>query len=151
MDCAMCNLNEDGEDEWYCPVCFNRDSNEDDMDCSTSDDSEDDEGIDEDEMRLLLETLTDNTALKAFLMLSGKRSIHAKEMNTLRIEYGQYYTLLPILKKYPEEFRKYMRMSIETFDYILKAVAPRLEKNWNQLHKWPIRAEERLVVTIRLV
>ncbi|KAJ8684328.1 hypothetical protein QAD02_020120 [Eretmocerus hayati] len=104
------DFDEDGED-----------SNESDEDSEDSNDS--DEDLDEDEMRVLLDLLLDNTALKAFL-LCRKRSLHAKEMNMLRLKYGQYHTLFLILRRHPEEFRMYMRMSIDTFDYILEAVAP---------------------------
>ncbi|KAJ8669246.1 hypothetical protein QAD02_000505 [Eretmocerus hayati] len=92
----------------------------------------------------------DNTAVKAYLLLCN-RSVQTKEMNKLRQNFGQYFSLFPILRRDPEEFKKYMRMSIETFDYILEGVTPLLRKNWNQLHTRAIGAEERLVVTLRFL
>ncbi|KAL7295054.1 hypothetical protein TKK_0011652 [Trichogramma kaykai] len=40
-------------------------------------------------------------------------------------------------------------MTLTTFDYILSKIEGRLQKNWCNLHPYPILPEERLVLTIR--
>lgn len=71
------------------------------------------------------------------------------EINQQRRMYGEYHTLWPVLRKNPDKFFEYMRMPVDTFDYILKSITDKLDKNWCNLHVQPIKAEERLVITIR--
>jgi hypothetical protein len=49
------------------------------------------------------------------------------------------------------KFFEYLRISIHTFDYILRKVRDSFEKQTNKQTNWwrPIGAEERLVVAIR--
>ncbi|XP_028982504.1 putative nuclease HARBI1 [Diachasma alloeum] len=44
-----------------------------------------------------------------------------------------------------------MRMTVQTFDYVLSNIGPSLVKNWCNLHSQPIMPEERLVLTIRFL
>lgn len=71
------------------------------------------------------------------------------EINQQRKMYGEYHTLMPVIRKHPGKFFEYMRMTIECFDYILHNITDQLDRNWCNLHVQPIKAEERLVVTIR--
>lgn len=52
------------------------------------------------------------------------------------------------LRKYPEKFFDYYRMSINSFDELLQKVRESISKNYTQLRN-PITPEERLTVTIR--
>ncbi|CAI6373732.1 unnamed protein product [Macrosiphum euphorbiae] len=49
---------------------------------------------------------------------------------------------------YPEEFMKYYRMSITSFDELISLVGPKLSKQHTGL-RVPISPEERLTVTLR--
>lgn len=78
------------------------------------------------------------------------RSVHVHEISKSRSCSGQYHTLFPILRTDEKEFKKYMRMSSNTFDYILSRIKDKLSKSWCNLHK-PIYEEEQLVITLRLL
>lgn len=73
------------------------------------------------------------------------------EINRQRGIHGEYHTLMPFLRKHPDKFYEYLRMPIECFGYILNNIKDRIERAWCNLHKQPIRPEEKLVVTIRFV
>lgn len=79
------------------------------------------------------------------LRLKRKREgIHP--INRKRAEYGEYHHPFKEIKNHPERFFQYMRMTMDTFSYILQKVEDRLNKTWCNLHKQPILPEERLVV-----
>ena len=61
---------------------------------------------------------------------------------------GEYHTLYPDLREYPEKFFRRYRMSIQQFDYLLQLLWPHLEK-LNNKFRASINAEQRLVVTLR--
>ena len=61
---------------------------------------------------------------------------------------GEYHTLYPDLREYPEKFFRWYRMSMEQFDYLLQLIRPRIEK-LNNNFRASINAEQRLVVTLR--
>jgi len=62
---------------------------------------------------------------------------------------GKFLTLYNDLRKYPEKFFDYYRMSINSFDELLKIVREPLSKSYTQFRN-PIIPEERLTVTLRL-
>ncbi|KAL7297028.1 hypothetical protein TKK_0009457 [Trichogramma kaykai] len=64
---------------------------------------------------------------------------------------GEYENTFLIFKKKPKKFRRYARMSLQTFNYILEKLKPTLLKNWNNLHKNPIYAEQRLAITLKFL
>ncbi|GFO07823.1 protein antagonist of like heterochromatin protein 1 [Plakobranchus ocellatus] len=88
--------------------------------------------------------------LSKFLLASNTRRIGVHEINQGRRENGEYHHLFHQLKRHPEQFHSYMRMSVDTFDYILKTVESKLMKSWNNWHE-PILPEERLVVTLKFI
>lgn len=79
-----------------------------------------------------------------------RRTVSVHDVNKSRSTDGEYHHLFHQLKAYPDRFHSYTRMSLNTFDYILKKVESKLSKAWCNLHN-PILPEERLVVTLRQV
>ena len=76
-----------------------------------------------------------------------KEGVHP--INRKRREYGEYHHLFIELKKDNQKFFEYMRMTQDTFYYILNKIEHRLAKTWNNWHRQPILQEERLVITLR--
>uniref|UniRef100_A0A0A9XA24 Putative E3 ubiquitin-protein ligase HUL4 n=1 Tax=Lygus hesperus TaxID=30085 RepID=A0A0A9XA24_LYGHE len=69
-----------------------------------------------------------STATKWFLMsgLFSNRRFKVHPLNQMREQLGECHHLFPQLRKDEGRFRKYMRMTMETFDYILSKVKPQL-------------------------
>lgn len=83
-----------------------------------------------------------------FKMWCKKREgVH--EINRDRPVFGEYHHLFPQLKGDKSRFRSYIRMQIETFNYILENIEESLTKNWGNWHQRPILPEERLVICLR--
>ena len=82
-------------------------------------------------------------------ILRKTRSMNSYELNSSRSINGEYSTLFPLLKNYPNKFKEYMRMSVPTFEYVLSKISFLLAKNWCNLHVQPIMSEERLVLSLR--
>ena len=61
---------------------------------------------------------------------------------------GEYFTLYPELREYPEKFLRWFRMSTEQFDFLLQELTPSLQKQ-NNNYRASVCPEERLVVTLR--
>ncbi|XP_050064926.1 uncharacterized protein LOC126553856, partial [Aphis gossypii] len=61
---------------------------------------------------------------------------------------GQFQVTFMTLRSYPEEFIKYYRMSIRSFDELLSLVSQKFSKQHTGL-RMPIPPEERLTVTMR--
>lgn len=76
-----------------------------------------------------------------------KRKFCAHPLNTRRYMFGEFHHLYKQLRQHPAKFMEYMRMKIETFDYILSYI--KIEKTWRNCHSRPILSEERLMITIR--
>ncbi|CAH2003195.1 unnamed protein product [Acanthoscelides obtectus] len=91
----------------------------------------------------------DLIALESISTKVRRKRVGIHSINRERITYGEYHHLFPSLKKDDKRFFQYMRMSQDTFNYILEKVGNRLTKNWCNLHKQPILPEERLVITLR--
>lgn len=92
--------------------------------------------------------LLEDNLLPISLSQSKKRRYGVHPVNRYRNEYGEFHHLYKQLKKYPERFFQYMRMSVETFDLLLQKVERNIEKLTTNFGK-PISSEERLVVTVR--
>ena len=93
--------------------------------------------------------LLENSTIKLDFLVDHMREFQVHEIYKDREVFGEYHHLYPLLRKYEDKFREYLRMSISTFDYILSAIDPFLTKNWCHLHKQPIKGAEQLVVTLR--
>lgn len=84
-----------------------------------------------------------------FVKKKGRR-FWVHPLNKARKKCGEFYTKFGRLRQHEDVFYEYFRMSIAQFDYLLKLVTPRIEKqitNWRE----PIPAIERLVVTLRFL
>ncbi|CAB0039067.1 unnamed protein product, partial [Trichogramma brassicae] len=64
---------------------------------------------------------------------------------------GEYRNLFPSIKRDPQKFLQYMRMSVEEFHYIVHVLYKALQKDWCNLHNKPILPEEEIVITIRFL
>lgn len=80
------------------------------------------------------------------VFFAKKEGIH--EINKNR-EKGEFHSLYHELRKHPEKFFNYSRMSIETFDYILLKIQCKLEKRWTNFITNPIVPCEKLIITLR--
>jgi hypothetical protein len=77
-----------------------------------------------------------------------KRQFCVHPLTTQRLLKGQFHKLYENLRSHPDKFFKYYRMSISSFDELLKLVGPSIiyeDTNW----RTAIAPEERLSVTIR--
>lgn len=81
-------------------------------------------------------------------LLKSKRKYGVHPINRYRKAYGEFHHLYKQLRKYPERFFQYLRMSINTFDLLLNKIKTSIGKKTTNFGK-PISTEERLVVTIR--
>ena len=90
--------------------------------------------------------LLDSSLLLRSVKKTRAHNVHP--LNRERRQFGEYHHLFCELKKDPTRFHEYTRMSLDTFQYILQKIEPRLLKNWCNLHD-PILPEERLVITLR--
>lgn len=70
-------------------------------------------------------------------------------INKERSVFGEYHHLFPQLKSDPERFKKYVRMDLPTFNYLLSKTTDSLTKKWCNLHSQRILPEEKLVLTLR--
>ncbi|KAF0772889.1 protein ANTAGONIST OF LIKE HETEROCHROMATIN PROTEIN 1-like [Aphis craccivora] len=77
-----------------------------------------------------------------------KRRHWVHPLNLKRPENGQFQVTFMTLRSYPEEFFKYYRMSITSFDELISLIGPKLSKQQTGL-RVPISPEERLTVTLR--
>ncbi|CAI6362415.1 unnamed protein product [Macrosiphum euphorbiae] len=94
--------------------------------------------------RLLV--LLDNPILRKKLLEKKRVGVHP--IDRRRKIYGEFHHLFFDLKKSPTRFFEYLRMSIETYDFILTKICHRIRKKTTNFKK-PISPAERLYVTIR--
>nr|CAH7734524.1 unnamed protein product [Callosobruchus chinensis] len=82
---------------------------------------------------------------------SSNRRFSAHPINQKRQYLGEYHHLFQELKKrHSDRFYAYMRMSLDTFQYIYNNIETKIARcNYNNYHTNPILAEENLVVTLR--
>ena len=75
------------------------------------------------------ELLLSSSAVKWYIgSLRSKRKYSTHPINTNRYEFGEFHHLYNDLRKYPQKFFEYMRMNIETFDYILSKISDKIKK-----------------------
>jgi hypothetical protein len=78
----------------------------------------------------------------------GKRKIWVKRLFQRRQSKGSYSSLLRELRdEDPYSFRAYLRMDIDTFDYLLDLLTPHI--SGSERYRKPIPAREILAVTLR--
>lgn len=92
--------------------------------------------------------LLENSRLPRLLFKRKKRRKAVHEVNKMRYVYGEFHQLYPQLRQDSARFFEFLRMSIETFDYILTKIKDRLRKKITNF-KSPVSPEEKLYVTIR--
>ena len=81
-------------------------------------------------------------------MQKEKRKVWVKRMFQRRQSKGSYSSLLRELRdEDPHSFRAYLRMDIDTFDYLLHLLIPHI--SGCERYRKPISAHERLAVTLR--
>jgi len=78
----------------------------------------------------------------------AKRRYWVYLLSTDREKKGQFTTFLENIRQYPDKFFEYYRMSISSFDELLKTLQPHITKNITEFRN-PISAEERLTITLR--
>jgi len=78
----------------------------------------------------------------------AKRKYWVHPLNTNREKIGQFTTFFENIRQYPDKFFEYYRMSISSFDELLKTLRPHITKNTTEFRN-PISAEERLAITLR--
>lgn len=93
-----------------------------------------------------LSLILDNPFLRKKLLKKKRVAVHP--INRRRKIYGEYHHLYNDLRKSPERFFEYLRMSVETYDFILCKISHRIKKKTTNFKK-PISPAERLYVTIR--
>ena len=93
-----------------------------------------------------LSILLDNPILRNSFLKKKRVGIHP--INRRRLIYGEYHHLYTDLRKSPDKFFDYLRMSVNTYDFILSKINHRIRKKISNFKK-PISPAERLYVTIR--
>lgn len=68
-----------------------------------------------------------------------------------RMTHSMFITLYPNLRQHKEKFFNYFRMSIESFDELLNIAKDDLSPCENYVIRDTVTAEEKLVITLRLV
>lgn len=72
--------------------------------------------------------LASSAVTYCILKRAGKyRRFSAHPINTRRYMLGEFHHLYKQLREHPAKFMEYMRMRIETFDYILSHISDRFE------------------------
>ncbi|XP_060856108.1 uncharacterized protein LOC132933852 [Metopolophium dirhodum] len=85
---------------------------------------------------------------KAKKQKSYNRRHWVHPINLKRPQEGQFQVNFMSLRAHPEEFTKYYRMSITTFDELISFVRPYLTRQVTNMRS-PISEEERLAITLR--
>lgn len=91
------------------------------------------------------------TACVCALVLRRKKKYRKYWVHPLisaRLVNGQFYKLFENLKKYPNKFFNYFRMSESSFENLLALVGPRITYQDTRL-RLAVGPEERLAVTLR--
>lgn len=77
-----------------------------------------------------------------------KRKYWVHPMNSSREELGQFDDFYKNIRRYPEKFFEYFRMSVISFDELLRRIRPHITKQKTTFRN-PISAEQRLTITLR--
>lgn len=78
----------------------------------------------------------------------SEREFWIHPFNLVREPSNRFFTFYGDIRKYPDKFFEYYRMSISSFDELLENLRPHITKKITKFRR-PICAEERLTVTIR--
>ncbi|XP_055708647.1 uncharacterized protein LOC129804905 [Phlebotomus papatasi] len=78
---------------------------------------------------------------------SRRRRYHVHPILQDRDEFGFWNRFVPELKKYPQKFKLFTRMSIKQFDFLSKKIRSRIAKS--ESHRVPIPPDARLMITLR--
>lgn len=96
----------------------------------------------------------DELMLIAFLLALDKKGIKRRywvhPLNTQRLTESQFYVKRAKLRAYPEEFFKYYRMSMKSFDELLNSIRDKIKKQ-NTHMRLCLDTEEKLTITLRYV
>lgn len=95
--------------------------------------------------------LLESSSLKIWYLSKkrGGRRYCVHEINKSRYPRGEFHHLFSELRNDPQKFHSYFRMSLLTFDYILKKISDKLMKKWTNFNLQPISPTERLAITLR--
>lgn len=90
-------------------------------------------------------------ATKFYLLSNASnRRFSSHPINQRRQSLGEFHHLYNEVKRDSDKFHEYLRMSPDTFNYILNVLQLNLKpRAYENFHANPITAEEMLVVTIR--
>ncbi|XP_022177724.1 protein ALP1-like [Myzus persicae] len=80
--------------------------------------------------------------------IKSERRYWVHPLNVEREKTGHFKDFFKNIRRYPQKFFEYYRMSISSFDELLEILRPRITKN-TTLFRNPICAEERLTITLR--
>lgn len=80
----------------------------------------------------------------------SKRRFWSKKWYLNRGKFSDMQLLSELRDNNPDDFRNYLRMTDECFDYLLAQVGPLIQKK-NTVMRNAITAEQRLVVTLRFL
>ncbi|CAI6356940.1 unnamed protein product [Macrosiphum euphorbiae] len=104
--------------------------------------------LDDIEAACVLYALYENNELNKKPKPKKQRRHWVHPLNLKRPQEGQFQVTFMALRSYPEEFVKYYRMSIASFDELISLIRLPLTKQETGL-RVPISSEERLTVTLR--
>lgn len=77
-----------------------------------------------------------------------KRRYWVHPIVSQRLLKGQFHKIYQDLRTYPDKFFDYFRMSMKSYDELIKLIGPRITFKTTNMRK-PISPEERLAVTLR--
>ncbi|XP_041430603.1 protein ALP1-like [Xenopus laevis] len=81
---------------------------------------------------------------------AAARKYWVHPITSQRLKNGQFHILYSELRRYPEKFQKFFRMSTSSFDELLTILTPGLSHD-HTLMRDPISPEERLCLTLRFL
>lgn len=79
------------------------------------------------------------------------RKYQVHPLNMERRKYGEYFTLINRLVKYPMKFFEYFRMSRSAFNLLLQKIDPLIRPSVLNYRRDFISSKEKLVLTLRFV
>lgn len=92
--------------------------------------------------------LLENPMLHKYYLNKKKKRQAVHKMNQCRGTYGEFHHVYKDLRQHPDRFFKFLRMSVETFDFLVSKIMNRITKKTTNFKK-PISATERTYVTLR--
>nr|CAH7763600.1 unnamed protein product [Callosobruchus chinensis] len=92
-----------------------------------------------------------NSSLTKWYFIQNRRKKTVHPLNKKRSQFGEFHHLFNDLRIDNQRFFEYMRMSIDTFDYIIEKIGHKVNITWKNCHSQPITIEERLMLTLRYI